>query len=121
MPLTPIQTRWDDGVTLRPLESKVARVLRDVGGYLLYRECYSGSEPSVSRVHWYVSLGSYPWRVSLKEGTVAETWHEVEQYPTFHEADAAARRHVRRCACAVPDGTDWKAAPLFDRHEAGTR
>lgn len=112
MPLSPIKRLWDHGTQLVPLESHVAKVLRDVGGYLLYREAYHGSEPVVSRVHWYESLGAYSWRLALREGeTVAENWREVAQYPTFAESDAAARRHVRRHAVAVADGEEWCAFP----------
>jgi hypothetical protein len=67
----------------------------------------------VSRVHRFERFGEYPWHVSLREGSVADNWREVEHYPTFREADAAARRYVRRYAVAVPDGDEWKASPLI--------
>lgn len=103
---------WDHGPSLVPLETHVARVLRDVGGYLLYREAYFGTEPYVSRVHYYESIGSYPWRLALRQsGASSNSWREVAQYPAFAEADAAARRHVRQGAVAVGRGEEWRASP----------
>jgi hypothetical protein len=114
MPLTPIQRLWEHGSRFHPLDKHVAKLLRDVGGWAVYRDGYLARCPMVVRVHWYESFGCYPWRVSLREAsTVAEVWREVEQYPTFREADAAARRFVRRNAVATSSGEDeWKAYPV---------
>ena len=114
MPLSSIQRLWEIGTDRKPIESNVARVIRDVGGWLVYRDGYWGRGPMITRVHYYKdNVGSYPWRVSLHESGANETWREVNQVPTFAEAEAAARRYVRQDASASPRGDGWVAVPLF--------
>jgi len=114
MPLSSIQRLWEVGTERKPLLSNVARVLRDVGGWLVYRDGYWGRGRMVSRVHHYKdNIGSYPWRVSLRDSVAENEWREVDQKPTFAEADAAAKRYVRNGATADARGDEWVAVPLF--------
>jgi len=111
MPLRAIDRKWDYGQHLAELETKVAFTLRWTGGHLVYR--LPGSSRfaflGVARVHHCESFGRYPWRVSLREAG-GETWRVVDEYPTFREADAAAKRHVRSRAVAVGEEDDWCAS-----------
>ena len=40
MPLSPIQRKWEYADKYQPLESNAARVLKDVGGWAVYRLSY---------------------------------------------------------------------------------